>query len=601
MKNTEKNMIYRKRQMGGNNEDILQMLAQYAQSKGINPDELINEFQQATPEQQQEFLQQIMQQPQEMQYGGLPISEQGQYEYPNQPVVVPTRNTGRITMRNVPSKLQAFNADTMEYLGLMEPEKDYQFEADNILEVPVAQYGNSRIKLYRDPINPYQFRSADGSLYSIKKGKIYRGGMAIPENISKFEFAFDKKGDYFQYSPNYLQTPNSKTVETGVYSSSFPKETNIKKKENTSAKYQDSYKNAFVTGLKPITTRKDMLPVYKDSWVEEWSAVDPNFKKKSFAEQQKFARDWTLKNTPDYYQGMKRTFKDYDVDKLTQDKKFGSITNQLRPINVNPTGTKEEALPVFTDTEVNPTSNTTQNVDFESFTLPTGERVALDSTKSSNEPNRTTLGKLSNRDYYSSALSNAKMRSNRVLPPYFRRVDLDVPQLFQEDVRPYLSNITRQTRTALQNINPNSTTGQAVAQQLASNAAFQSNTVQGQVTNRNLERQVNWANQVSNIRNQQEQMDDAFRMQYTDDWSKLLANKDTVDNAIDFQAAELKAMQQRQKNQDTIMAAMSSILNPNYDLSIDEEGEITYGLKNPAKFQSPTKTAKYGIKRRVLQ
>lgn len=585
-------MRYKKMQMGGEQEQILQFLQQYAQEKGIDPQALISDFQQASPEQQQEFIAQLQRNgQQEMQHGGIPKSELGVHKYPNQPVIVPTRGTGSISMKNVPYEIAAYNNSTMEYLDLMQPNQEYQFDGvDDVLEIPVAQFGKGYI--FDDKSGTYTDPKT-GKHFILKNGKYQELNIPIVQGLNNnvltpVKGKFPVKAEDFKFTP----AESSTTQYSG----------------NTSAKVSRSkQENGFVTGLKPFTSRETMLPVYKQSWVEEWSGVDPTFKNKSFGEQQKFAREWVKKNSPEYFKGIGNSFKRFDIDKMTSDKKFGSITNQLRPSlvtqNISVTNdldlTDAKNWTPLEGSATNPpqfTPEQMKSVDGTPISLP--EETSYNSIASSLDPLKN-LGKLDNRDYSSQYLSNAKLRNNRVMAPYFRRTDLSLPDLYQEDVSPYLANINRSVGGAMQNINPNSTTGQAAAQQLASNAAFQSNVVQGQVANRNLERKVNWSNTVAGIKSQQSQIDDANRAQYTDDWMKTLAAKDNVDNLIDLQAAQFKMNKQREGNQNVMNAAISSMINPNYDLQIDEDGNIMYGVKQAQKFKNPY-PAKFGLKRKAL-
>ena len=89
------------------------------------------------------------------QYGGIPVDEDGLYSYPNQSVVVPTQNTGAITMKGINQPVAAYDADTMEYLDMMYPDQEYEFDADNILEVPQMQMGGKREAYYTNYLDKY--------------------------------------------------------------------------------------------------------------------------------------------------------------------------------------------------------------------------------------------------------------------------------------------------------------------------------------------------------------------------------------------------------------------------------------------------------------
>jgi len=75
-----------------------------------------------------------MQQEQFQDGGQVPISENGLYEHPKQPVIVPTKD-GRITMKGIDYPVKGL-ADTGEEI-LMQPNKEYHFKgAKTVLEIP---------------------------------------------------------------------------------------------------------------------------------------------------------------------------------------------------------------------------------------------------------------------------------------------------------------------------------------------------------------------------------------------------------------------------------------------------------------------------------
>lgn len=92
------------------------------------------------------------------QYGGsVPINPNGLYEEDG-PVIVPTNGTGNITMRGVDQNVLAYNADTGEYLDTMTSGNNYQFDADNILEIPISQYGREEKRFLKNYIDSPNYR-----------------------------------------------------------------------------------------------------------------------------------------------------------------------------------------------------------------------------------------------------------------------------------------------------------------------------------------------------------------------------------------------------------------------------------------------------------
>lgn len=75
-----------------------------------------------------------------MQQGGIPTSPNGLYDFPNQPVLVNTKN-GKITMKNI--DYEVLGIDEFGNKQLMQPNKEYQFKGKNILEIP-TQFFNGK-------------------------------------------------------------------------------------------------------------------------------------------------------------------------------------------------------------------------------------------------------------------------------------------------------------------------------------------------------------------------------------------------------------------------------------------------------------------------
>lgn len=103
-----------KMQQGGEQDQVMQIVQAYAQLVGIEPNEIAQQLQQMQPQEQQqaiqEMVQSLQQEPQvqsnpqeeiqeQAQYGIVKKSKNGLYDYPMQPVVVPTENSGKITMK----------------------------------------------------------------------------------------------------------------------------------------------------------------------------------------------------------------------------------------------------------------------------------------------------------------------------------------------------------------------------------------------------------------------------------------------------------------------------------------------------------------------
>ena len=73
--------------------------------------------------------------------GQIPISSEGMYAYPNQPVIIPS---SRITMKNIPHSILAVTDQGDRQI--LQPEKEYQLKGNNTLEIPLTKAEENFLK-----------------------------------------------------------------------------------------------------------------------------------------------------------------------------------------------------------------------------------------------------------------------------------------------------------------------------------------------------------------------------------------------------------------------------------------------------------------------
>ena len=123
------------------------------------------------------------------QYGGIPVDEDGVFAVGKNPVVVPTRGTGQISMEGVDFPIDSYDADTMQYLDTMQPNQEYQFDGvDNVLEIPQAKFGIQKMQ-------------AGGKTNLKKKAN----GKFVDENGN--EYVYNPRNNTFVTGWNYKATP----------------------------------------------------------------------------------------------------------------------------------------------------------------------------------------------------------------------------------------------------------------------------------------------------------------------------------------------------------------------------------------------------------
>jgi len=619
-----------------------QIIQQYIQAKGLNEQQaqqLIQELQQLDEQQLQQVIGNMQQQlqgnnqeEQMMQYGGIPVSMDGLYEYENTPVIVPN---GNITMKGIDYPVDAYNADTGEFLETMYPDEDYNFDANNVLEIPKGKFGISKmknggkVKLKKNAEGVFIGNDGNKYGYDESRNQFYKINTFTKEivpnediEVEDFNLTDAEKNKLLKNnlpevivksrrsnSPNYFQPFNNIPLTSQLNFNSQGYESVDNKKQKPSTK-KDEY--SFVSDLSKMSekSRKDNIAAYT-SWTDEWNRVIPNFKSLPYPEQQKQALDWIKKNQSGLnYNNVIQQLNNWGYkdspDKLLTDGMFAEGTNLMRPSNLIG---KEDPLPLVEDV-VFPNANTNQQSSVQEIpevALPKEEGV----DESNDEVNMddVVLGKLNNNDYSGRYLSNMKLRNNIIKLPYFGRTDLKIPGVYTQNISPYLNEIYSVNNAYKQNTDLNSAIGQAAQMQLGANTMDRINKISGSVYNNNQQQKVNWENSLAGIYNQQQQVDEQNRRNYDDDVNRTIANKQNIDNIIDRMAYEFKQMRIRNKNN----MLLSQMLHPNYVITDDgtmirkpspfNKGYADYLQEQNEKLSKEneelkTRVAKYGIKRR---
>ena len=67
--------------------------------------------------------------------GGVIVDSEGQYSHPGKNTLIPNAE-GRITMKDV--KTPVLGIDDQGNSTIMQPEEEYQFQGNNVLEIPIT-------------------------------------------------------------------------------------------------------------------------------------------------------------------------------------------------------------------------------------------------------------------------------------------------------------------------------------------------------------------------------------------------------------------------------------------------------------------------------
>lgn len=187
------------------------------------------------------------------------------------------------------------------------------------------------------------------------------------------------------------------------------------------------------------------------------------------------------------------------------------------------------------------------------------------------------------------AIQYRRLKGSNVLAPYKGNIQLSTPVQSEESVNPYLANIREQRNAVMQQINPNTSTGQAALAGLYGQSLNQENEAVGQVNRNNVQNNTNWLNQVANTRNQQQQLNYNMNDKYYNDVTQLQALQDENDMNYMDSISNMSAKRLQAKNRFLGTAIETGL--PSDALNIGDK-EVSFDIsKVPINFYSPKSDA----------
>lgn len=184
------------------------------------------------------------------------------------------------------------------------------------------------------------------------------------------------------------------------------------------------------------------------------------------------------------------------------------------------------------------------------------------------------------------AIQYRRLKGSNVFAPYKGNVQLSTPVQSEESVNPYLANIREQRNAVMQQINPNTSTGQAMLSGLYGQSLNQENEAVGQVNRNNVQNNTNWLNQVANTRNQQQQLDYQMNDKYYNDVTQLQALQDENDMNYMDSIANMSAKRLQAKNRFLGTAIETGLSNEALNIG---DNEVTFDVnKIPVSFYDKT-------------
>lgn len=225
------------RQIGGGEDEIMQIVNAYAQATQTAPEEIISALQQLDETQLQQAIQQMAEELQggQMQTGGIPVTKKGYYELDPNENPFAKIPSGDITMKDIPFEIDAFDGDSGEFLTRMQPEADYQFNAKSVIEKPVLQQGGPGPVEYTRLVNSPEYNE----YLSLKANKNI--GYAANPRLAVLEKIYESK-EFLKAQKNINKFTKSdlKELQQGIEEKSASKIKNLEplEKSNYGNKYQ---------------------------------------------------------------------------------------------------------------------------------------------------------------------------------------------------------------------------------------------------------------------------------------------------------------------------------------------------------------------------
>lgn len=497
------------------------------------------------------------------QYGGeIEVTPNGMYEVGENPVIVPTDNTGRITTQNLNTNIDAYNADNGEFLETLYPDNEYELDANNILEIPSAQYG------YNEWRNKLPKNLQDTTDYNLRGA--YESKLS-PELVN---------GEY------HLPSRNPITGE--ILKSELHPTFNLALEEDEKLGYKAYKKDNKVYTFDKIPD-KTFIPYKKQLGGD----IIKDFPQDHIVRQGEFlskiASDYGLdvKTLIEYNPELK------DINKISigQKIKIPEIKikgNKTLPVDRSAeiegiTELPEEKTDVVLDEEI-------PILDVKAETVDKKQDVA---NKIADVVKGVNIGKI-DKSVPTNALREM-MRANRSIAlPYRTEVPNRTFGYTEEDPSLYLDELDSQVTQAMQQINPNTSQGLAIQSELLNNVAKNKRNIINQVNSRNLQRRQQTDNQNVQMQNQFDMMQEQANSQYVDGVQQTIANYDR--NRV--QQADLLDQMEIGKTRLNNSLVLENMKYPNYQ--IDENGNV---IRIGTDFKVPlntttleTKKARYGLK-----
>lgn len=526
----------------------------------------------------------------EKQYGGvIPTSLNGVHDVGRNPVIVPSNN---ISMENVDFQIDAFDNNTGEYLTRMNPEENYQFNnVEAVREIPVkAQYGKGSINNYSEQIlqiveamdrttNPREIEQLQKRIDYLtlyrpdevtpvkNSAQVYSGVPWNPlERNQKLPIIKGQtqpiNGNVIQYSGN-----NTSQSATSQYSgNNIPEVVPNKSVRNVTSGRKDwDYGNYRTNNLKD-----GIYTVDKGDWLSSIAASN----------------------------GLKTE----DLIKANPQLKNPNKLNIGDKINI-PTNTSIERTQF--DTIPNKTIDDTQagmlyngEITWDGITPhmsapQVGPYIPLKNTGDEADINTdVSLGRI-NKDMSLNAMRQIMLNNRSFELPYRTEVPNRTYKYNEIDATPQLNRIAASTNQQLQNVNMNTSQGQAVANAIAARNLGVENQTLNQIGQQNRQIRTQVDNMNVQALNNFDLLQEQANSNYTNEVYQTLAARDQAK----VQAADLLDQAIRERRNTDNAFTMMNMANPNFKID-PRTGEVVR-IKKSFKEGEKEKKGRWGFTKRL--
>ena len=521
------------------------------------------------------------------QYGGVPTSLDGLNEYPNQPVMVPA---GDITMEGIDYPVDAYDGNTGEYLDTMQPDMNYKFNTNKVLEVPKAQFGTrDRSAHYRklleqaqSDLAKYDAQLKNASSPSERKlAQLYRekaqnsvnylsnnpnlkGQVEVDPNGEVWNPLAQQESNFPLLNSGVESTVNMPTytgpdrgIRRGMPASATPPINGTRTPASVSTRSTDPLDIEKYIPEPYIIKRGDSLSKIANAYgltVEDLLKMNPEISNRD-----KITEGDRL-NIPELrIKGKRPDLGEGTVDRMSEISGMQELPNQAPEA-------KEGEIPTL---------------DIKA------EDVAAIGQKAKDVLDKVKLGKI-DRTQGTLAIKEMIAANRNINLPYKAVAPNRTIGYQEEDVTPYLDEIDSSVAQQLQYVNQNTSQGQAILSNIMGNASRAKRQTLNRANAQNLQRRQYTDNANVQLQNQQDLMQEQFNKSYVDETYQTIAAYDR--NRV--QQADYVDQMTNNNTRLNNTFLMENIKNPNFQID-PITGEV---FRIGKQWDAPK--AKYGLKKR---